>query len=117
MESIHETTNTTSEQLQEHEDEPDSEFIISKNFKGIRKKSHNSNTKFESLHTQNHVPHVRNNDTLTRSSLDSFPSSAVTDFSRNSDLRFTSAGNFKNDVQVFMSFRQNIIVRLCSSRY
>ena len=94
MESIHETTNTTSEQLQESVDEPDGEFIISKNFKGIRKKAHKINTKFESLHTQNHVPHVGNNDTLTTSSLDSYPSTAVTDFSRNSDLTFTSAGNF-----------------------
>ena len=94
MESIHETTNTTSEQLQESVDEPDGEFIISKNFKGIRKKAHNINTKFESLHTQNHVPHVGNNDTLTTSSLDSYPTSAVTDFFRNSDLTFPFAGNF-----------------------
>ena len=33
MESIHEATNAASEQIQESVDEPDSEFIISKNFK------------------------------------------------------------------------------------
>ena len=92
MESIHEATNATSEQLQESVDEPDSEFIISKNFKGIRKKVHSINTKFENHDTQNHVPYLGTNDTLTTPSLESFPNSLETDFSRNSDLKIASAG-------------------------
>ena len=89
MESIHEATNATSEQIQESVDEPDSEFIISKNFKGIRKKV---NTKFENHDTQNRVLYLGTNDNLTTPSLESFPNSLGTDFSINSDLKIASAG-------------------------
>ena len=92
MESIHEGTNATSEQTQESVDEPDSEFIISKNFKGIRKKVHGINTKFENHDTQNRVLYLGTTDTLTTPSLESFPNSLGTDFSINSDLKIASAG-------------------------
>ena len=92
MESIHEATNATSEQIQESVDEPDSEFIISKNFKGIRKKVHGINTKFENHDTQNHSPYLGTNDTFTTPSLESFPNSSATYFSSNSDLKFASTG-------------------------
>ena len=91
MESINEATNATSEQLQESVDEPDSEFIISKNFKGIRKKVPGINTKFENHDTQNRALYLGTND-LTTPSLESFPNSLGTDFSMNSDLKIASAG-------------------------
>ena len=92
MESIHEAINATSEQPPKSVDEPDSEYIISKNFKGIRKKAHSINTKFENHDTQNHSPYLGTNDTFTTPSLESFPNSSATYFSSNSDLKFASTG-------------------------
>ena len=92
MESIHEATNATSEQPPKSVDEPDSEYIISKNFKGIRKKAHSINTKFENHDTQNRVLYLGTTDTLTTPSLESFPNSLGTDFLINSDLKIASAG-------------------------